>query len=69
MNTMLAIIVIMIAVGGVATGTLTTITTIDIFAQNATSHFNQLINDCMINNVTACNALENYNSTVYPQSG
>lgn len=64
---MLAIKVIMVTViAGLAPGTMIAITTLEIFAQNKSSPMDQLINECMYNNVTACNALEHYNSTIYP---
>ncbi len=66
---MLTTIVIIVAVAAAATGVTTVITTIEIFAQNKSSPMDQLINDCMYNNVTACNALEHYNSTTYPATG
>jgi hypothetical protein len=69
MKTMLTTIVIIVAVAAAATGATTVITTIEIFAQNKSSPMDQLINDCMYNNVTACNALEHYNSTTYPATG
>ena len=69
MKIMLTTIVIIVAVAAAATGATTVITTIEIFAQNKSSPMDQLINDCMYNNVTACNALEHYNSTTYPATG
>ncbi len=75
MKIMLAIKVIMVTVimvtviAGLAPGAMTAITTFEIFAQNESSPMDQLINDCMYNNVTACDALEHYNSTTYPASG
>lgn len=70
MKIMLAIKIIMIVlVAGLSPGALTAITTFEIFAQNESSPMEQLINDCMYNNVTACNALEHYNSTTYPATG
>jgi hypothetical protein len=70
MKIMLAVKVIMVTViAGLAPGAITTITTIEIFAQNESSPMERLINDCMYNNVTACNALEHYNSTTYPATG
>ncbi len=64
---MLAIKVIMVTViAGLAPGAMIAITTLEIFAQNENSPMDQLINECMYNNVTACNALEHYNSTIYP---
>jgi len=68
MKIMLTTIVIMVAVAAAA-GATTANTTFDIFAQNDSSPMDQLINDCMYNNVTACNALEHYNSTTYPATG
>ena len=68
MKIMLTTIVI-IVVAAAAAGATTAITTIEIFAQNESSPMDQLINDCMYNNVTACNALEHYNSTTYPATG
>ena len=68
MKIMLTTIVI-IVVAAAAAGATTVITTIEIFAQNESSPMDQLINDCMYNNVTACNALEHYNSTTYPAIG
>jgi hypothetical protein len=70
MKIMLTTIVIIVAViAAAATEATTVITTIEIFAQNKSSPMDQLINDCMYNNVTACNALEHYNSTIYPATG
>jgi hypothetical protein len=75
MKIMLAIKVIMVTVimvtviAGLAPGAMTAITTFEIFAQNESSPMDQLISDCMYNNVTACDALEHYNSTTYPASG
>lgn len=70
MKIMLAIKVIMVTVvAGLSPGAMTAITTFEIFAQNGSSPMEQLINDCMYNNVTACNALEHYNSTTYPATG
>ena len=66
---MLTTIVIIVAVAAAAAGATTEATTIEIFAQNESSPMDQLINDCMYNNVTACNALEHYNSTTYPTTG
>ncbi len=65
---MLTTIVIIVVAAAAAAAT-TAITTIEIFAQNESSPMDQLINDCMYNNVTACNALEHYNSTTYPATG
>jgi len=56
----------MIAIAGAAISAMTAIVTIEIFAQNQSSYMDQLINECMYNNVTACNALEHYNSTEFP---
>jgi hypothetical protein len=69
MKIMLTTIVIIVAVAAAAAGATTAATTIKIFAQNESSPMDQLINDCMYNNVTACNALEHYNSTIYPATG
>jgi opacity protein-like surface antigen len=74
MKIMLTTIVIIVAVAAAAAaaaaaGATTAATTIEIFAQNERSPMDQLINDCMYNNVTACNALEHYNSTTYPAIG
>jgi hypothetical protein len=74
MKIMLTTIVIIVAVvvvvaAAAAAGATTGATTIEIFAQNESSPMDQLINDCMHNNVTACNALEHYNSTTYPATG
>lgn len=70
MKIMLTTIVIIVAVVVVvAAGATSAITTFEIFAQNESSPMDQLINDCMYNNVTACNALEHYNSTTYPATG
>jgi len=66
---MLTTLVIIVAVAAAAAGATTATTTIEIFAQNESSPIDQLINDCMYNNVTACNALEHYNSTTYPATG
>ena len=66
---MLTAIVIIVAVVAAADGAPTAITTFEIYAQNKSSSMDQLINDCMYNNVTACNALEHYNSTTYPVTG
>ena len=68
MQIMLTTIVIIVAVAAAA-GATTAITTFEIFAQNESPPMDQLINDCMYNNVTACNALEHYNSTTYPATG
>ena len=68
MKIMLTTIVIIVALAAVS-GAATAITTYEIFAQNKSSPMDQLINDCMYNNVTACNALEHYNSTTYPATG
>ena len=59
-------LVIIIAIAATAIYTMTAITTIEIFAQNQSSYMDKLINECMYNNVTACNALEHYNSTEFP---
>ena len=70
MKIMLAIKVIMVTViAGLVPGTMIAHNTFDIFAQNESSPMDKLINDCMYNNVTACNALEHYNSTTYPATG
>ena len=71
MKIMLTTIVIIVAVAAAAAaaGATTAATTIEIFAQNESSPMEKLINDCMYNNVTACNALEHYNSTTYPATG
>ena len=70
MKIMLAIKVIIVTViTGLAPSAVTAITTLETFAQNESSLMDQLINDCMYNNVTACNALEHYNSTTYPATG
>jgi len=66
MNSNLTVIVIMIAIAGATISVMTTMATIEIFAQNQSSYMDQLINECMYNNVTACNALEHYNSTEFP---
>jgi hypothetical protein len=68
MKIMLTTLVIIIAVVAAA-GATTAATTVEIFAQNESSPMDQLINDCMYNNVTACNALEHYNSTTHPATG
>ncbi len=70
MKIMLVIKVIIVTViAGLAPGAVTAFTTLEIFAQNESSPMDQLINDCMYNNVTACNALEHYNSTTYLATG
>ena len=70
MKIMLAIKVNMVTVvAGLSPGAVTAITTFEIFAQNGSSLMEQLINDCMYNNVTACNVVEHYNSTTYPTTG
>ena len=70
MKIMLAIKVIMVTViAGLAPGTMISHNTFEIFAQNESSPMDKLINDCMYNNVTACNALEHYNSTTYSATG
>ena len=67
MNANLTVLVIMIAVASTTiSATTTTIATQEIFAQNQSTYMDQLINKCMYNNVTACNALEHYNSTEFP---
>lgn len=66
MNSNLTVLVFIIAIAGAAISTMTTIATIEIFAQNQSSYMDRLINECMYNNVTACNALEHYNSTEFP---
>lgn len=68
MNTNLTVLLIMIAVASTTTisATTTTIATQEIFAQNQSTYMEQLINECMYNNVTACNALEHYNYTESP---
>lgn len=66
MKANLTILVIMIAVAATAIYAMTAITTIEIFAQNQSSYMDKLINECMYNNVTACNTLEHYNSTEFP---
>ncbi len=66
MNANLTVLVIMTAIAGAAISAMTAIATIEIFAQNQSSYMDQLINECMYNNVTACNALEHYNSTEFP---
>ena len=66
MNTNLTVLVIMIAVASTTISATTTIATQEIFAQNQSTYMDQLINECMYNNVTACNALEHYNSTEFP---
>jgi hypothetical protein len=63
------VIIVTVAAAAAAAGATTAATTIEIFAQNESSPMDQLINDCMYNNVTACNALEHYNSTTYPATG
>jgi hypothetical protein len=62
-------VIIVTVIAGLAPAAMTAITTFEIFAQNESSPMNQLINECMYNNVTACNALEHYNSTTYPVTG
>jgi hypothetical protein len=70
MKIMLAIKVIMVTViVGLAPGAMTAITTFEVLAQNQSSPMDQLINYCMNNNATVCNALEHYNSTTYPAAG
>jgi hypothetical protein len=67
MNSNLIILVIMLAIAGAAAiSAMTAIATTEIFAQNQSSYMDQLINECMYNNITACNALEHYNSTEFP---
>ncbi|HKR74526.1 MAG TPA: hypothetical protein VJR94_10500 [Candidatus Nitrosocosmicus sp.] len=66
MNANLIVLVIMISIAGAAMGAMTAITTIETFAQNQSSYMDQLIDECMYNNVTACNAIEHYNSTEFP---
>ena len=66
MNANLIVLVIMISITGEAMGAMTAITTIETFAQNQSSYMDQLIDECMYNNVTACNAIEHYNSTEFP---
>lgn len=67
MNANLTVLVIMTAIAGAAAiSAMTAIATIEIFAQNQSSYMDQLINECMYNNVTACNAIEHYNSTEFP---
>ena len=41
-------------------------TSVEIFVQNKSSPMDQVINDCMTNNVTAGNVLKHYNSITYP---
>ncbi len=68
MKDILAITGIMIAVVATAAvaGAMTTITTFDIFAQKS-SNWDQLVNDCWYNNVTACKVLEGNSTTAYMQ--
>ena len=66
MNIMLTTTIVIIVALAAVSGAATAITTYEIFAQNKSSPMDKLINDCMYNNVTACNALEHYNSTTYP---
>jgi hypothetical protein len=66
MNAMLTIKIVMM-VAFAAAGATTTNNILDIFAQKESSYMDQLINECMYNNVTACNTLEHYNSTTYPR--
>ena len=67
MNANLTVLVIVIAVVATAIYSLSAInTTLEIFAQNQSSYLDKLINECMYNNVTACNALEHHNSTEFP---
>lgn len=68
MKATLAIIIAMIAAVTVV-GAMTTITALNVFAQNESSHMRQLINDCMYNNASACKALEGNNTTVRSQPG
>jgi hypothetical protein len=63
------VIIVAVAAAAAAAGATTAATTTEIFAQNESSPMDQLINDCMYNNVTACNALEHYNSTTHPATG
>jgi hypothetical protein len=66
MHANLIVLVIMISIAGAVMGAMTAITTIETFAQNQSSYMDQLIDECMYNNVTACNAIEHYNSTEFP---
>ncbi|MGD9671966.1 MAG: hypothetical protein AB7U98_00635 [Candidatus Nitrosocosmicus sp.] len=66
MNTNLTVLVIMISVASTTISATATIATQEIFAQNQNTYMDHLINECMYNNVTACNALEHYNSTEFP---
>jgi hypothetical protein len=66
MKDMLTIKVIMFSAVAVAAVAMTTITTFDIFAQNQSSLWDQLVNDCWNNNVTACKALEGNSTAAYP---
>lgn len=56
----------MISVASTTISATATIATQEIFAQNQNTYMDHLINECMYNNVTACNALEHYNSTEFP---